>query len=107
MGFYDRWILPSVLDFAMRQAPFPKQRAKVIPRAQGRILEVGIGSGLNLAFYDRSKVTKLFGLDPSEELRRRAAKRSEEAGLEVEFIGLHGEEILIKSRNTPELEDSE
>lgn len=95
MGVYDRWILPRILDYAMRQPPIPKQRDKVVPRAEGRILEIGIGSGLNLAYYDREKVSKLWGLDPSMELRRLAERRSAEAGLEVDFVGLSGESIPL------------
>ncbi len=95
MGIYDRFVLPPVLDFAMRQPPIPKQREKVVPLAEGRVLEIGIGSGLNLSYYDQSKLTKLWGLDPSMELRKRAIGRSREAGVEVEFIGLSGESIPL------------
>lgn len=95
MGIYDRYVLPRMLDFAMQQPPIPKQREKVVPLAEGRVLEIGIGSGLNLAYYDRSKITKLWGLDPSMELRKRAAARSRETGVDVDFIGLSGESIPL------------
>ena len=93
MGFYDRYVLPRMLDFAMRQPPIMKQREKVVPLATGRVLEIGLGSGLNLAYYDSSKLERLFGLEPSEELRAIAAERAREAGVDVEFVGLRGEEI--------------
>jgi ubiquinone/menaquinone biosynthesis C-methylase UbiE len=96
MGLYDRYILPRVIDLAMRQEPVMRQRRKVVPQASGRVLEIGIGSGLNLAFYDRARVTKLWGLEPSEELRRVARDRAREAGLEVEFLGLPGESIPLE-----------
>lgn len=96
MGLYDRWFLPKLLDFAMRQKPITMQRQKVVPLAQGRVLEIGIGSGLNLAFYDRGRVAKLWGLDPSEELRRIARQRAREAGIDVEFLGLPGEQIPLE-----------
>lgn len=95
MGLYDRHVLPKLLDFAMRQKPIMMQREKVVPQAAGRVLEIGIGSGLNLAFYDRGRVAKLWGLDPSEELRRIARVRAEAAGIEVEFLGLPGEQIPL------------
>lgn len=95
MGIYERFLLPKLLDFAMRQKPIMMQRRKVVPEASGRVLEIGIGSGLNLAFYERGRVTKLWGLDPSEELRRIARERAEEAGIEVEFLGLPGEQIPL------------
>lgn len=95
MGLYDRYVLPKLLDFAMRQKPIMMQREKVVPQATGRVLEIGIGSGLNLAFYDQGRVAKLWGLDPSEELRRIARARAEVAGIEVEFLGLPGERIPL------------
>lgn len=96
MGFYDRWVLPRMLDFAMRQKPISMQRQKVVPQAAGRVLEIGIGSGLNLAFYDRGRVAKLWGLEPSEELRRVARERAKAAGMDVEFLGLPGEQIPLE-----------
>lgn len=96
MGLYDRYLLPKLLDFAMRQKPIMMQRQKVVPQAQGRVLEIGIGSGLNLGFYDRSRVAKLWGLDPSEELRRIAGERARAAGMDVEFLGLPGEQIPLE-----------
>jgi ubiquinone/menaquinone biosynthesis C-methylase UbiE len=96
MGIYDRYVLPKLLDFAMRQKPIMMQRQKVVPQAQGRVLEIGIGSGLNLSFYDRDRVVKLWGLDPSEELRRIARERAQAAGMDVEFLGLPGEQIPLE-----------
>lgn len=95
MGLYARYVLPKLLDFAMRQEPIMQQRQKVVPQARGRVLEIGIGSGLNLAFYDRARVAKLWGLDPSEELRRIASERARAAGMEVEFLGLPSEQIPL------------
>jgi ubiquinone/menaquinone biosynthesis C-methylase UbiE len=96
MGLYDRYVLPKVLDFAMRQKPITLQRQKVVPQASGRVLEIGIGSGLNLAFYDCTRVKKLLGLDPSEELRRLARERARAANVDVEFLGLPSEQIPLE-----------
>ena len=50
--------------------PVARQRQKVVPLVEGKVpVEIGIGSGLNLPFYDKSKIDELWGLDPSEELR--------------------------------------
>ncbi|MBI3769589.1 MAG: class I SAM-dependent methyltransferase [Deltaproteobacteria bacterium] len=96
MGLYAKYIFPAVLDRVMRQEPIRRQREKIVPRARGRVLEIGVGSGLNLAFYDRAKVDTLCGLDPSLDLQRRARGRADAAGIEVEFIPVSGEEIPLE-----------
>jgi ubiquinone/menaquinone biosynthesis C-methylase UbiE len=98
-SLYERFLLPRILDFAMRQKPIMRQRAKVVPLARGRVLEVGLGSGLNLSFYDRSQVETLLGLEPSPELRRRAEERARAAGVSVDFIGLDGQEIPLADKS--------
>ena len=95
MGIYSRYVLPRLLDFAMRDKPIMRQRAKVVPLAHGRVLEVGIGSGLNLSFYDKSKVDKVIGLDPSPELNVWARRRASEAGVDVDWLALSGEHIPL------------
>jgi hypothetical protein len=62
VNFYDRWILPVVLDLAMRQQQLSKYRREVVAAAQGRVLEVGIGSGLNFSYYGK-QVEIVLGLD--------------------------------------------
>ncbi|MGH8693902.1 MAG: class I SAM-dependent methyltransferase, partial [Burkholderiales bacterium] len=91
--FYDRHILPYVLDLACGIKPVSKQRQKVVPLAHGRVLEIGIGSGLNMAHYDKSRVRKIVGLDPALQMHRLARKRIMRAGLDVELIGLSAETI--------------
>lgn len=95
MGFYENRILPHLIDMGCGGPPIAKQREKVVPLAEGRILEVGMGSGLNLPFYDPSRVEKVWGLEPSEGMRRKAAPRVEQAPFEVEWLGLPGEEIPL------------
>jgi ubiquinone/menaquinone biosynthesis C-methylase UbiE len=68
-SLYDRWILPKVLGCACASRPVMKQRVKVVPKAEGRVLELGVGMGLNLQFYDPDKATSVVGIDPSPELR--------------------------------------
>jgi ubiquinone/menaquinone biosynthesis C-methylase UbiE len=67
MGFYQDKIVPILIDLAMRQPNLAAYRSRVIPDADGRVLEIGIGSGLNLPFYSRS-VESIIGLDPSPKL---------------------------------------
>ena len=81
----------------MRQPPIMQQRKKVVPRARGKVLEIGIGSGLNLNFYDRDQVSELHGLDPSAELGVLAQSRAREAGVDVNLIQLSSEEIPVET----------
>jgi SAM-dependent methyltransferase len=82
-SLYDRYILPKLLTCACSSPPMMKQRAKVVPRAQGRVLELGIGMGLNLRSYDPAKVTEVVGVDPSPELRQLAQEAEHDPRLKV------------------------
>ena len=84
-SFYDRHIMPRLIGCACASKPVMKQRAKVVPKASGKVLELGIGGGLNLAFYDPAKVTSVIGVDPSLELRDRAMAAPRPEGLKVEI----------------------
>lgn len=95
MGFYDKWVVPRLINCACATKPVRRQREKVVPQASGTVLEVGIGTGLNLPYYDTSRVDRLIGLDPSEESWELAGQRAEALSIPVEFIGLPGEEIPL------------
>ncbi|MDE0747331.1 MAG: class I SAM-dependent methyltransferase [Porticoccaceae bacterium] len=86
MSLYDKYILPSFLNCACGSKPINYQREKVVPQASGIILEVGIGSGLNIPFYDQAKVEKIIGLDPSIELHVMAKKTADQHNLAIDFI---------------------
>ena len=85
-SFYEKKILPYVLNFTCNSRPIDYQRKKVIPEASGKVLEIGIGPGSNLKHYDNQKVTSILGIDPSEELNQIAQKRAEKNNLKVEFL---------------------
>jgi len=93
MNAYDRHLLPYLIDFACGLPMVQKQRRLLVPQAKGRVLEVGIGTGRNLPFYDRSKVTRLVGVDPGVQMHRLAQKRSQEAGIAVELMALSAEQL--------------
>jgi ubiquinone/menaquinone biosynthesis C-methylase UbiE len=99
MGLYEKYILPRITEFLCSQKPVIYQRKKIVPLAKGRVLEIGIGSGLNLQFYDLSSVEYVWGLDPSAQMRNMAEKRAIDIPFEVEFIGLSGEEIPLESKS--------
>jgi len=84
-SFWDRHVMPRLIGCACASKPIMKQRAKVVPNARGRVLELGIGGGLNLAFYDPAKVESVAGVDPSLELRERALAAPRPEGLQVEI----------------------
>jgi ubiquinone/menaquinone biosynthesis C-methylase UbiE len=92
-SWYERYLLPYVLDVACGLKPVRRQREALVPLARGRVLEIGIGTGLNLEHYDKAKVEKIVGLDPAVEMHRLAEKRSRKAGLAVEVVGLSAERI--------------
>ena len=70
-----------------------RMRQKVVPLAQGRVLEVGLGTGLNMPHYDTARVTRITGLDPALELQPRARRRIEASGLDVDLLALSAERI--------------
>ena len=84
--FYEKNILPYVLNLSCNSKPIDYQRKKVIPDATGKVLEIGIGPGSNLKHYDNTKVTSILGIDPSKELNQIARKRAEKNNLNIEFL---------------------
>jgi ubiquinone/menaquinone biosynthesis C-methylase UbiE len=95
MSFYERHVLPHFLNCACGTKPIMKQREKVVPQASGIVLEIGIGTGLNLPLYNAQQVERVIGVDPSEDSWRLAAQRAGAAEFEVEFVGLPGEQIPL------------
>jgi len=85
VSFYDRRILPELIGCACRTRALTRQRARLIPEAQGEVLELGIGGGANLRFYDPARVQAVFGLDPSPELRAKAEAAPRADGLRLEL----------------------
>ena len=90
---YDKYILPYLLNFTCGQKPFIKQREKIVPMAKGRVLEIGIGSGLNLPYLDASRIDSLVGIDPSEELIGIAEQRINDSMPKIEFIVSKAEQM--------------
>jgi ubiquinone/menaquinone biosynthesis C-methylase UbiE len=85
MGFYQDQIVPLLTNWSMRQRNLTAYRGRIIPAAEGRVLEIGIGSGLNLPFYSRN-VAQVIGLEPSPKLLA-MARQVERTGFgPVEFI---------------------
>jgi ubiquinone/menaquinone biosynthesis C-methylase UbiE len=95
VSFYDDRVLPHLIKLACSSKPARKQREKIVHRAYGDVLEIGFGGGLNLPFYDRNNVRRVFGLEPSAGMRRSARGMIEASDIDVELIDLPGEEIPL------------
>jgi len=85
-GLWDAHVLPWLVERACRSHEILEERRRVIPRASGHVLEIGVGSGLNLGLYDATKVVDVVGLDPSEPLLGRARARLADARVPVELV---------------------
>lgn len=94
--WYERMLLPYLTDIVCRGKPIRKQRLKVIPKAEGRVLEVGIGTGLNMPYYDRTRIKSIVGVDPALEMHRLALRRIQETGIEVTLVGLSAEKLPVE-----------
>jgi ubiquinone/menaquinone biosynthesis C-methylase UbiE len=95
MGVYIDRVLPHVIHLACRSGGVREQRERIVPLAGGRVLEVGLGSGLNLPFYDRDRVELVWGLEPSAGMRRKARPALETTDLDVRLLDLPSEAIPL------------
>ncbi len=93
MGLYDRYIMPMLISCACAAGPIMKQRAKVVPGASGDVLELGMGAGSNLEFYDKTRVQKVFAVEPSAGMRTRAVAAAAAVDLPVEIMDGVGEDL--------------
>lgn len=69
----------------------------MVPRARGNVLELGIGTGLNLEHYDKTRIGRLVGVDPGLEMHPLARKRASQAGLKVDIVGLPAEKLPFEA----------
>ena len=95
MSFYEDRILPHIINCGCSTSGIMDLRSKVVPLAYGDVLEVGMGSALNLGLYNAEKVQKVWGLEPSLGMRKRAAKNLAKSPVNVEWLGLPGERIPL------------
>lgn len=94
MGFYHDRILPHLIHLAMRNRELERYRKRVISAAEGRVLEIGVGSGLNLPFY-RDAVREVIGLDPMPRLLLLAGQQAQRCARPVELIRASAESIPL------------
>lgn len=81
MGFWENRVVPALVSCACSTRPIMKQRQKIIPRARGRVLEIGVGAGTNFRFYDAGQVDEVVAIEPSSGMLRRARGEAARTGL--------------------------
>ena len=96
---WSRFIQPRIISFACGTKPFMIQRTKIIPFARGNVLEIGIGSGLNIPLYDTDLVKKIVGVDPSAAMHSLAKERINESPVSIEFISADAAEIPLQDQS--------
>lgn len=99
MSFYDDRVLPLCINAACGTRAIAAERRKVVPLARGRVLEVGMGSALNLPFYDPDKVEWVWGLEPSAGMRRKAQANLARSAVDVRWLDLPGEQIPLEDQS--------
>ena len=99
MPFYRNYIYPFLVNNLGNPSPIQKIRQKIIPKAQGIVLEIGVGSGANFIHYDPTKVNKLYALEPNLGMIRLAEKQQRKTKLNIEYLDLPGERIPLEDND--------
>ena len=96
MSFYQDHVYPRLVSGLGNPQPIRKVRERIIPLAEGTVLEIGVGPGVNFVHYDSQKVRKLYALEPNVGMIRLAENQRKQTDLNIEFLGLPGECIPIE-----------
>ena len=99
MSFYEDRILPHIIDRACSMGQVMKLRSQVVPHAKGVVLEVGMGSAINMEFYNADNVDIVYGLEPSEGMRRKAQSNLARSPVKVKWLDLPGEKIPLEDHS--------
>src|SRR5258708_4701215 len=95
MSLYKDHIYPHLVSWLGNPKPIDEIRQRIVPLAQGIVLEIGVGPGVNLPRYDPAKVSKVYALEPNKGMLRRAEEQRQRTQLNIEFLGLPGERIPL------------
>ena len=95
MPFYRNHVYPHLVTLLGNPKPIQQIRQRIVPLAQGKVLEIGVGPGVNFVHYDPTKVNKVYALEPNPGMIRRAEQERRRTELDVEFLDLPGERIPL------------
>jgi ubiquinone/menaquinone biosynthesis C-methylase UbiE len=95
VNIYEKYCLPHLLNCICNLKVVQEQRKKVVHLAKGQVLEIGMGGGLNIPYYDTDKIDFVWGLEPSEGMRMKAKNNIQNAPFEVRLLGVTSEEIPL------------
>lgn len=95
MTFYREHVYPHLVNALGNPKPIAQIRERVVPLAEGDVLEIGVGTGVNFQHYDSARVKKVYALEPNPGMLRRAAEHRKKANLQVEFLVLPGERVPL------------
>ena len=98
-GWYDRVISPWLVHGACSLPPISHQRQQIVPLAEGVVVELGMGTGLNMPFYDANKIKKLIGVDPGEGMMKHAKGVAEKMPFDVELHVTGAEAIPLEDNS--------
>jgi hypothetical protein len=98
MPFYKDRVYPHLVTMLGNPKPIREVRQRILPLAEGRILEIGVGPGANFVHYDPAKVSKVYALEPNLGMIRLAEQERRRTELDVEFLDLPGERIPFGGR---------
>jgi ubiquinone/menaquinone biosynthesis C-methylase UbiE len=99
MSFYKERVYPHLVSLLGNPKPIADIRKRILPAAQGDVLEIGVGPGVNFAHYDPAKVKKIYALEPNPGMMSQADEQRRATHLKVEFIGLPGERIPLPDQS--------
>ena len=97
--FYEKYVLPKIINCACGTKPILIQRQKIVPSASGVILEIGVGSGVNIPYYSNSNVKKLIGLDLQQDNWDQAYKIAKKSDISIDLLQGDGEELPIPNNS--------
>jgi ubiquinone/menaquinone biosynthesis C-methylase UbiE len=96
VGFYSQFIFPRLCELALNTQPVAKHRQELLTQAEGNILEIGFGTGLNLPHYPDC-VRRLTVVDPNRGMHRLAQKRIKQRGIDIDHRLLSSEQLPFES----------